>query len=192
MNAVPLKATTAVLFVSCCLIGVLASLTPVAGQEPLPPLPGKNILPKPLPPSPEKPNAKDTTDPRSEADKAKLQGNWQMISMDLGFKVIKREDNLAEWKGTFEADTFFKEDRSGQIGHSNSKFKLDATRDPKQITLYDDGGMLIFRGIYVLDGDTLTTCMNGDGNSVCRPEEFVTKKGQAVVMMTYKRVPAKK
>lgn len=205
MNAVHLKATTAVLFVSCGLVGVLASLSPVAGQEPLPPSPGQHVLPKRLPPSPStnglpkllppspgKPNAKDATDPKSEADKAKLQGNWRMTSMDLGFKLIKREENLAGWKGTFEADTFFKGDRSGQIGHSDSKFKLDATRDPKRITLYDDGGKLIFRGIYILDGDTLTMCMNGDGNSVCRPEEFVTKKGQAVVMMTYKRVPAKK
>ena len=41
-----------------------------------------------------------------------------------------------------------------------SKFKLDATRDPKQITLYDDGGKLIFRGIYILEGDTLLSFYN--------------------------------
>jgi hypothetical protein len=33
--------------------------------------------------------------------------------------------------------------------------------------------------------------MNGDGNSLCRPDDFVTKKGQAVVMTTYTRANAK-
>jgi uncharacterized protein (TIGR03067 family) len=112
-------------------------------------------------------------------------------TLDLAGTVIKRAEATGTWKASFEGNTFFKGDRSGQVGHSNQKFVLDATQTPKRITLIDDGGKLVFRGIYKIDGDTLTMCMNGDGNSLCRPDDFVTKKGQAVVMTTYTRANAK-
>ncbi len=34
--------------------------------------------------------------------------------------------------------------------------------------------------------------MNGDGASVCRPEEFVTEKGQPVIITVYKKIVPKK
>jgi uncharacterized protein (TIGR03067 family) len=175
MIAFNLRISMPVLFVSSCIVGVVTLLPPVAGQ----------------PPVREK---KETTAKVAAggSDKDKIQGNWQIMSLDLGFKVIKREDKLAEWKDTFGTEMVFKDDRHGQVGHSNSKFKLDETRDPKQITVYSDDGKLTFRGIYTLEGDTLKMCMNGDGTSVCRPEEFVTKKGQPVVITTLRRVAAKK
>ena len=178
MIAFNLRNSTAALFISCCIVGVVTFLPPIAGQ---PPVPEKKDG-----------NAKATTGQQSESDKDKIQGNWQIMSLDLGIKVVKREDELAEWKDTFGTEMVLKGDRHGQIGHSNSKFKLDETRDPKQITVYSDDGKLTFRGIYTLEGDTLKMCMNGDGTSVCRPEEFATKKGQAVIITTLKRAAAKK
>ena len=72
-----------------------------------------------------------------------------------------------------------------------SKIKLDDTRNPKQVTIQDDDGKQTFRGIYAIDGDTLQVCMNGDGTSICRPEEFVTKKGSAVIIVTLKKAATK-
>ena len=173
-----LRNSAAVLFVSCGIVGVLTFLPPVAGQ---PPVPEKQDG-----------NAKVSTGQQSPSDKDKLQGNWQIMSIALEDKVLKREDKLGEWKDTFGKEMFFKDDRHGQVGYSTSKFKLDDTRDPKQITVYAYDGKQTYRGIYTLDGDTLKMCMNGDGTSVCRPEEFVTRKGSTVMITTFKRVAEKK
>ncbi len=98
-----------VLFVSCCIVGALTFIPPVAGQQPVP--------------EKKDANAKAAAGQRGESDKDKLQGNWQILS---------------------------------------------------------------------LDGDIFKMCMNGDGTSVCRPEEFVTKKGSPVMITTLKKLAAKK
>jgi uncharacterized protein (TIGR03067 family) len=126
-----------------------------------------------------------------KSDKDKLQGNWQIVALDLGAMIIKLEDKSTQWKGTFEKEVFFQGDRYGQVGHSNSQFKLDETCDPKRITVYSDDGKHIFRGIYAIEGDTLKLCMNGDGKSTRHPEEFATKKGSPIILTTLKRVAMK-
>ena len=178
MIAFNFRKSSAGLFVLCGLVGAVTFLPPVAGQSPVP--------------QKKDGNAKVAAGQRSESDTDKLQGNWQIMSIAIEDKIIKREDKLGEWKNTFEKEMFFKGDRHGTVGYSTSKFKLDDTRDPKQITVYADDGKQIYRGIYTLDGDTFKMCMNGDGTSVCRPEEFVTKKGSPVIMTTLKKVAAKK
>ena len=127
-----------------------------------------------------------------KSDKEKLQGKWQIMSIATEDKVIKREDKPAVWKGAFEKDLFVEGDRFGQVGYSNAKVKVDDTRDPKQITIQDDQGKLTYRGIYALNGDTLKVCMNGDGSDVRRPEEFATKKGTPLILVTLKKRPADK
>lgn len=123
----------------------------------------------------------------SKGDNEKLQGKWRIMSIAAQDTVIKREGGQGIWKGAFENDMFVKGDRIGQVGHSNAKIKLDGTREPKQITIQDEDGKLTFRGIYVLDGDTMKVCMNGDGTDVRRPEEFVTKKGTPLILVTLKK-----
>jgi uncharacterized protein (TIGR03067 family) len=127
-----------------------------------------------------------------KGDKGKLQGKWQIASVAVDDKVIKREDVPKQWKGTFEKDLFVEGDRFGQVGYSKARFELDGTRAPKQITVRDDAGKLTFRGIYSLDGDTLKVCMNGDGSDVRRPEEFATKKGTPLLLIVLKKTPGDK
>lgn len=125
-------------------------------------------------------------------DKEKLQGKWHIVSIAVEDKVITREGAPKEWKGTFETDLFVEGDRFGQVGSGNAKIELDETRDPKQITVRDDGGKLTFRGIYSIDGDALKVCINGDGSDVRRPEEFVTRKGTPLLLIHLKKAPADK
>jgi uncharacterized protein (TIGR03067 family) len=125
-----------------------------------------------------------------QGDKGKLQGKWQIVSVAVEDKVIKREDVPKQWKGTFEKDLLVEGDRFGQVGYSSAKIEVDETRDPKHITVRDGGGKLTFRGIYSLDGDTLKVCMNGDGGDARRPEEFVTKKGTPLLLIVLKKAPA--
>jgi uncharacterized protein (TIGR03067 family) len=136
-------------------------------------------------------NAADNKD-AVKGDKEKLQGKWQIMSIASEEKVVKREDKVGAWKDTFDKDLFVEWDRLGQVRHNNAKIRLDDSRDPKQITNEDESGKLTYRGIYALDGDTLKICMNGDGSDVRRPEEFVTKKGTPLILVTLKQRPATK
>ncbi len=106
MSAFNLRNSTAVLFFTCCIVGVVTFLSPVAGQ---PPVPEKKDG-----------NAKVATGRQSESDKDRIQGNWQLMSLDLGFKVVKREDKSEEWKDAFGKEMFFKGDRHGStVEHSS-------------------------------------------------------------------------
>ncbi|QEL18667.1 TIGR03067 domain-containing protein [Limnoglobus roseus] len=129
-----------------------------------------------------------------DSDTSRLQGNWQMTSVEMAGKVIKRGDwSLLGFlaRPVFSGEMFFNADRTGTVGYSNLRFELDETQNPKHITIYDNEGKVTFRGIYALDGDTLKMCMNGDGKSVSRPEEFLTKKGTPVVITNLRRVVRK-
>ena len=125
-----------------------------------------------------------------KGDKWKLKGKWQIVSIDVENKVIKRENVPSEWKDTFEKDLFVEGERFGQVGYSNAMLELEETLVPKQLTVRDDNGKLAFLGIYALDGDTMKVCMNGDGSDVRRPEDFVTSKGTPLLLIVLKRAPA--
>ena len=177
-----LKTATAVLMVVALCCGATGMICGTQAGEPQ----------KAENPAEQKVKAKVEGERQATTDSERLQGKWQIMSLDLGGIVIKREAESSQWKDTFEKEMFFQGDRYGQVGHSNSKFKLDETRDPKQITVYSDDGKLTYRGIYAIEGDTLKLCMNGDGTSILRPEEFVTKKGSPVIITTLKKVATKK
>ena len=163
-----------VLVALVCMRGTAAFLLPVMGQ----------------PPTADKQdgNTKVAAGQQTETDKEKLQGKWQIMSITMEGKVFKREDKLDVWKETFLNDLLIQGDRLGQVQADKGKFKLDDTRKPKQITIQDQDGKLSFRGIYAIEGDTLKVCINGDGTDVRRPEEFVTKKGSPVLIVTLKKV----
>lgn len=179
MIASRLKDRTAVLLSSFCILGTLTFLPAAAGQTPVA--------------EREDGRAKVAAGKQGETDKDKLQGQWQIMSITVEGKTFKREDNLPEWRETFHTDLLIQGDR---LAHgkqtSKGKFTLDDSRNPKQITIRDDEGKLTFRGIYDIDADALKVCINGNGTDDRRPEEFATKKGMPLVLITLKRSPAKK
>lgn len=138
------------------------------------------------------PGAKTVAGKRSEADREKLQGKWHILSITMQGKVIKKEDHRGEWKETFDKEVTIQGDRFSHAMASEAKIKLDDTRTPKQITIQDKEGKLTFRGIYAIDGDTMTICINGDGTDVRRPEEFVSREGTPLLLIALKKSPAKK
>ncbi|VTR91284.1 sigma-70 family rna polymerase sigma factor : RNA polymerase sigma factor, sigma-70 family OS=Singulisphaera acidiphila (strain ATCC BAA-1392 / DSM 18658 / VKM B-2454 / MOB10) GN=Sinac_7487 PE=4 SV=1: Sigma70_r2: Sigma70_r4_2 [Gemmata massiliana] len=186
MTVSKLKLVTAVLFAAVCFVGgVAAALPPAVGQ---PPTAEKKVETAKSP-------AGET--PQSKTDQEKLQGRWTVVSLELGGRVLTPDELSKENVDDviFEGDRVkpTRADPENSLWHG--KYKLDARRDPKQITVYDeepDNTVMTFRGIYTLDGDTLKWCMNPDGTDVCRPEEFKTKKGSPLCIFTLKRVPATK
>lgn len=97
-----------------------------------------------------------------------------------------------EWKGEKGGTLVVKGDEWTQRGLPKGfKFKIDATKDPKQIDL--TGNVVVGRestlaGIYKIEGDTLTFCRATRAGAE-RPTEF--KDGAGVVLQVFKRAEKK-
>ncbi|MGL4461150.1 MAG: TIGR03067 domain-containing protein [Planctomycetia bacterium] len=138
------------------------------------------------------PAAEKVSVERGGSDKDKLQGKWRVMSISMQGQVVKREDAPEGWKNVFDKDVTVEGDKFIHAQPDGGRFQLDDARKPKQITFPDKDGVLNFQGIYAIDGDDLTLCVNGDGKAVLRPKEFTTKEGTPLVLVTLKKIPTKK
>ena len=113
-------------------------------------------------------------------DKDRLQGHWTVVSVELsgnkqdGDEVKKLKPIMvkgSEWTAP-TGDKF--------------NFKINPTRIPKEIDLQSDmgGQVLIWRGIYKLEKDTLTFCRS-QGPDGERPKEFRGSEGE--ILLVFKR-----
>jgi uncharacterized protein (TIGR03067 family) len=116
-------------------------------------------------------------------DKQDLQGEWKISSMELSGRklddnTIKQMNNIvvkgSEWTGP------------SPKGAQMFKFTLDATKTPKQLdlTMVANGNTATWKGIYKLDGDTLTFCRT-QGPMGNRPKAF--KGGMNIALIVAKR-----
>jgi len=72
---------------------------------------------------------------------------------------------------------------------AGTKIELDPSRSPQTIDVIPDGGPNRgehILGIYKLDGNTITICMAGPGQT--RPKEFKAEKGSGCSLRTFQRV----
>lgn len=187
-----LKVVTAMLLVVVFIGGTAASLPPAVGQPPAERKAGEA-----------KAAAGDQR--QRETGKAGLQGRWEFVSVVVEGEVfLKNEAHKFAWRDedlrNLMNDWIVEGDRLRPMkadainSGSRGRFTLDDTRDPKHITLQLEGeeGQVTFRGIYSIEGGALKVCVNVIANDVCRPEEFVAKKGSTVLIATFKKVPPKK
>ena len=118
-----------------------------------------------------------------DAETKKIQGAWILVSSESDGKAVPAED-LKERKlqMVFDKDEVLAtmEERVVSLG----TFKLDPARTPRWYDrTYSDGTPR--RGIYRLEGDTLTICLAGLGKD--RPTTFETKKDDGRSLLVYQR-----
>jgi len=125
-------------------------------------------------------------DPAQDAKKdlERFQGEWTMLTFEAKGKKLPDVKNV---KLTIKGDRW-----TVQFGEQTSPkmtFKIDPSKDPKTIdfTIKSGDKDIVSRGIYKLEGDTLTVCRTvGDED---RPKEFKTtaKAGQLRVWQRAKK-----
>jgi uncharacterized protein (TIGR03067 family) len=134
--------------------------------------------------------AADAKDDAVQKDKAGLQGTWKMVSVEQEGR--KFPDKFLEGKGLI-----FQGDKVTLTGEADRKgtYAIDPTQKPATLDLTlpdleqdpkDEGTDKTRRWIYQLDGDNLKIC-GYESPGKDRPKEFVTKKGDQILLMVFKR-----
>ena len=123
---------------------------------------------------------------RAEEAQKKLQGTWVATKAERDGKAA---DDVVGHRLSFTGDRFQIRSRDGKTLYAGD-FRVDAKTKPVAIDFeHTNGGLKgkSWKGIYALDGDTLTTCDNAPDLDKNRPTAFEAKKGSGYVLITFKR-----
>jgi len=122
---------------------------------------------------------------QEKTDVAQLQGKWRVT------KMIKRGDVAAVDQDSQTWFTFSAEKRTLLLERDPDRrtfqFKIDATKNPKQIDLTAEDGRFkgqTIPGIYRLNGNVLVMCLPHDDNRE-RPDAFEAFGGAAPSRMLF-------
>lgn len=119
-------------------------------------------------------------------DKAKLQGEWAMVS-GVSDGVALPEAIVRSFRRVCKGDELTV--MNGEQVVMKAKISLDLTKKPKAIDYEAIDGVTKgskHEGIYEFDGETLKSCFAEPGGK--RPTEFASKAGDRRVYTVWKRV----
>jgi uncharacterized protein (TIGR03067 family) len=126
----------------------------------------------------------DKPDP-SAKERARLQGAWTVVSHEANGKKSKAA-TIAGWKLTVSGDRMTTRDGTELLDEST--FRLRPAATPRgidlKLTAGPDKGKQV-KGIYKLDGDSLTICVAEPGKE--RPKAFKTSEGSGHMLFVFKR-----
>jgi len=124
--------------------------------------------------------AQNAQDAKQEFDK--LQGEWTLVSTEVGGKKRPNTVNAVS-KLTISENQWVVTYRDF-ASNARSTIEIDPSKDPKSIDLTFRGEKEPARGIYKLEGDTLTVCYGTAGGE--RPKEFKTTQ-ETGLLVVWKR-----
>ena len=121
-----------------------------------------------------KPAAKDPVPPS-------LVGEWTVESWVLD----GQPEPCAGRTLTFVKAGAFVAQENGEHQGAGS-YKCDPKTDPAEVDMAEDGMEGPYKGIWKVDGDTLTLCVRGDPKGA-RPTAFAAPPGSECILVTLKR-----
>jgi uncharacterized protein (TIGR03067 family) len=118
-----------------------------------------------------------------KADRDRIQGPWALVSTQSDGKTVSADSLKArDVRMVFEGERVLA--KMGDMSVTLGTFALDPSRTPKAYDrTYEDGTPR--RGIYTLEGETLTICIAGLGKA--RPTAFATQPGDGLSLLVYTR-----
>jgi uncharacterized protein (TIGR03067 family) len=123
--------------------------------------------------------------PAEEAN-SKLQGTWAATTAE---QDGKRADDVVGHRLSFAGNRFQIQSKDRKLLYEGT-FRTDPRAKPASIDFEHTNGTLkgkAWKGIYALDGDTLTICDNAPNLDKVRPATFETKAGSGYVSITFRR-----
>jgi uncharacterized protein (TIGR03067 family) len=119
------------------------------------------------------------------ADKA-LQGTWTATKAERDGRPAA---NVVGHRLLFSGDRFEIQSKDKKSLYSGT-FHVDASAKPAAIDFeHAEGGLKgkTWKGIYVLDSETLPVCDNAENLDAARPSKFEAKSGSGYVLVTLDR-----
>jgi uncharacterized protein (TIGR03067 family) len=123
---------------------------------------------------------------RAEEAQKQLQGTWVATKAERDGKAA---EDVVGHRLSFTGTRFQIRSRNGKLLYEGP-FRVDASTKPAAIDFEQTKGALkgkAWKGIYALDGDTLTTCDNAPNLDKGRPAAFEAKAGSGHIVITFKR-----
>jgi uncharacterized protein (TIGR03067 family) len=123
--------------------------------------------------------------PAEEAQK-ELQGTWTATKAERDGKAA---EDVVGHRLSLTGNRFQLRSKDGKPLYEGT-FRVDPSTNPAAIDFEHTEGALkgkVWKGIYALDGDTLTTCDNGPNLDKGRPAAFEAAPGSGHIVITFKR-----
>jgi uncharacterized protein (TIGR03067 family) len=122
-----------------------------------------------------------------EQDPARLEGGWTAVRAE---RDAREAAEIVGHLLRFEGHTFSIREKGVTIYEGT--FGVDSSASPRAIDFKHTGESSrgkTWRGIYRIDGDTLTICDNAAGVRKSRPTSFDTKPNSGRVLVVFQRAP---
>jgi uncharacterized protein (TIGR03067 family) len=115
-----------------------------------------------------------------------LQGTWTASKAELDGKP---SDDLVGHRLSFTGNRFQIQSKDGKLLYAGN-VSVQPSAKPAAIDFEHTEGALkgkSWKGIFVVKGDTLTTCDNAPNPDRARPDAFEAKSGSGYVLITFQR-----
>jgi uncharacterized protein (TIGR03067 family) len=123
---------------------------------------------------------------QAEEAQKRLQGAWTATKAE---RDGKSADDVVGHRLSFTGNRFQILSRDGKPLYAGT-VRVDPGAKPAAFDFEHTEGALkgkVWKGIYALDGDTLTTCDNAPDLDKPRPAAFEAKRGSGYILITFQR-----
>jgi uncharacterized protein (TIGR03067 family) len=125
-------------------------------------------------------------------DKQELQGVWVPVKVEMGGQVMDKEEIKKQFKLGIDGDKLVTPGAEAKDAIYSGPLNLQVDGKLRRITIVGSspgpgGEELKQHGIYKIDGDKLTLCLNVDCTSDTKPNEFESKPGSDFSIIEFRR-----